>query len=507
MGISLGRRSAFDYYDKFLSLNIDQQARELFNKSPDFWKNIGEEKAIETFERASNSVPAYKDFLNGHNVSAESILKTDNFTSIPTVSKSNYLNLYPLGELCWGGDLKNQHVISVSSGSTGEPFFWPRDYLQEKEVDVYYELLLKHGFEVDKHTTLLIVGYSMGMYVAGPFTFSSCLRIANKGYPLTIATPGIELKDIIKVISHLAPQFDQLVIAGYPPFVKDVLDAGDQANIHWKQMRIRFVFGAEAFSEKWRDHMLERVRSDDKLQNSSNTYGSADSAILGMETPLSIFVRREAEKNKDFRALLFGDERVPALFQYNPLFKHFEALDDRSLVFTASTGLPLIRYKIGDTGGVISYRQMMENLTLAKIEVPETLIKSSYKIPFVYLYDRSDFTAHLYGVNIYIENIKSSLDTAVMANHFTGKFTMTTVTKSNFDQALMIYLEMSPDTKPSPMLRRLAEKNICEALKARNSEYGRLFQAVGRKAMPKVRLVRHQDKKYFNTGTKQRWKS
>lgn len=507
MDIGLVRKHAFNYYNRFLLLDTDQQAKELVGKSPDFWEKMGREKAMEVFSRASNNVTAYRDFLKNGSISVEEIIKAGNFSSIPVVSKQNYLNLYPLDQLCWNDTLNNQHVISVSSGSTGEPFFWPRDYQQEKEVDTYYELLLKHGFEIDKYKTLLVVGYSMGMYVAGPFTYGSCLRIANKGYPLTIVTPGIELKDVIKVISHLAPRFDQLVIAGYPPFVKDILDAGDQANIHWKELRMRFIFGAESFSEKWRDHILDRVRSDDKLCHSSNTYGSADSAILGMETPLSIFVRREAENNKDFRAMLFGNERIPALFQYNPLFKYFESLEDGSLVFTASTGLPLIRYKIGDTGGVISYQRMLECLSAVKVEIPESVRKNSYKIPFVYLYDRADFTVHLYGVNIYIENIKSALDTAVMANHFTGKFTMTTVTKGNFDQALLIYLEMNPDTKQSLLLRKLAEKNICEALKLRNSEYSRLYKAVGKKALPKVRLVKHQDKKYFSTGTKQRWKS
>jgi len=498
--------SALDYYKSFLTWPIEKRNKELISKPPEFWDQLGAVKAFETFKEAYRTVPAYKDFLKKQNIVVDDI-NMDDFASVPVVSKSNYLTAHSLKDLSWGGNFRNQHVISVSSGSTGEPFFWPRDRLLEQEVDTAYELLLKYGFEVNRHSSLLVVGYSMGMYVAGPFTFASCLRVAENGYPLTIVTPGIDLRETIRVISRLAPQFDQIILAGYPPFIKDILDAGDRAGIPWKQYRVRFIFGAESFTEKWRDHMLTRVRTEDELGSSSNTYGSADSAILGMETPLSIFVRRQTENNRELRTILFGGERVPALFQYNPLFKYFEKLEDNSLVFTSSAGLPLVRYSIGDTGGVITYSDVIEQLRRAGIKIPANMLAKSHKLPFVYLYDRADFTVYLYGVNIYVDNIKDALDVAVMANHFTGKFVMTTTTRRNFDQALTIHLEMSPSIQSSLKLKRLAEKNICETLRERNSEYNRLFQAVGKKAMPRVKLHMNGEKKYFSVGTKQRWKS
>lgn len=505
MSLQINNRSSFSYYKKFLNYSIDKQYSELVNRPPEFWEKMGKEKAIDTAKAASNSIPAYKDFLISANITNS--ITAETFNTLPLMSKDNYLTKYPLKNVNWGGSLNNQNVISVSSGSTGNPFFWPRDALLEKEVDSAYELLLSKVFEIDKYSTLLIIGYSMGMYVAGPFTFSSILRVAQKGYPLTIVTPGIEIKDIIRVVSHLAAQFDQIIIAGYPPFVKDVLDAGDRASIPWKQYKVRYIFGAESFTEKWRNHVLSRTRTGDDLSATSNTYGSADSAILGMESELSIFIRREASENKELRQLLFRNERLPALFQFNPLFKYFEQIENNSLIFTSSAGLPLIRYKIGDTGGVIKYNDAIKMLRALGISIPARLIKHSYKLPFVYLYDRADFTVHLYGVNIYIENVKAALDLSPLANHFTGKFMMTTTTKRNFDQVLTIYLELNQDTKASSSLKKLAEKYICEVLKEKNSEFCRLHDGVGRKASPKVKLIEHGNKKYFSVGVKQKWKT
>lgn len=47
-----------------------------------------------------------------------------------------------------------------------------------------------------------------------------------QGYKLCIVTPGNKPDDIILLTKELAPLFDQTVLAGYPPFLKGVVDKG-----------------------------------------------------------------------------------------------------------------------------------------------------------------------------------------------------------------------------------------------------------------------------------------
>ena len=66
----------------------------------------------------------------------------------------------------------------------------------------------------------------MGMYIGGPFTLNAVLRTAQKGSPINIVTPGITLEDVIQVIKELKDHYQQIVIAAYPPFAKDIISTG-----------------------------------------------------------------------------------------------------------------------------------------------------------------------------------------------------------------------------------------------------------------------------------------
>ena len=42
------------------------------------------------------------------------------------MGKADYMQAYPLPERCLGGSLRGSDRVAVSSGSTGQPTFWPR---------------------------------------------------------------------------------------------------------------------------------------------------------------------------------------------------------------------------------------------------------------------------------------------------------------------------------------------------------------------------------------------
>src|SRR3989338_8651966 len=106
----------------------------LKNKPEKFWIKRGERMVLKLFRDMSMNVPAYRDFLKKHQVKSSSIKTIKDFEQVPTISKENYLRQYELPDLCWNGQLKKERwTISSTSGSTGDPFYFPRTILQDEQ--------------------------------------------------------------------------------------------------------------------------------------------------------------------------------------------------------------------------------------------------------------------------------------------------------------------------------------------------------------------------------------
>lgn len=478
-------------------------------KSGDYWNKEGERMALRLFRLASFRVPAYKDFLKKNKIDPAKIRTIDDFSKIPLINKKNYLAAYPLEKLCRDGEIASSDMISLSSGSSGEPFFWLRSKEHEQETTLDHELFLVDSFGINKYSTLFIVSFSMGMWVAGTLTHRAVQDIASR-YKMTVITPGINKNDVLNIIKKLGSKYEQIVIAGYPPFVKDIIDGGGTNRIDWKKLKVKFLFAAEAFSEKWRDHMYKQVDARNPLKDSLNIYGTADALILGHETPLSILIRRLANKNKDglYKDLFKYDARVPTLVQYNPTSKYFESING-SLIFSAFSGIPLIRYEIGDSGDIIPYDNMATLLKKYHID-PRKEARlagiSNWRLPFLYVYGRNDLTASLYGINIYPENIRDALTKENIERETSGKFVMSTRNNKQMNQYLETVIELKDGrTETSSNLQKNIKDTIVKVLKQKNNEYNELHKSLGPRVEPQVKLCQYGHKDYFPLGVKQGW--
>jgi len=493
------------------SIDFNQYTQELKSKKPEHFIEEGIQGALSTFKQAAKRVPAYKDFLKNHNINPLKINTLHDFKTLPLTDKK-YLRNYKLSDLCWDSKLTELDMISTSSGSTGEPFYWPRGVEQESEVTKIYELFYQ-TLQADKKKTLVVIGYSMGTWIAGTFTLTATMRLAQKGYPITIISPGINIEEIVKAVKNLGSYFEQIVLAGYPPFIKDVIDHGKNAGIDWSALNVKFIFGAEVISDQFRKYVLRAVGKTsrkERLTDTINTYGTADAAILGFETPLSIFIRQQATDNEKLRKELFKDScRWPTLAQYDPRLKFFEEIEHR-LVFTSSSGIPLIRYDIGDDGSIISFTDIIKILLKYKIDYKKDFKELDiqnliWKLPFVYLFGRKDLTATIYGLNVYPENIKAALESKEIQNYVTGKFTMCTEETSKHNQCLLITIELAENVEPTENLKKLTKKIVVAKLNELNSEYHKLYNSIGVKAVPKIKLAKYEDPEYFKIKIKQRW--
>src|SRR5262249_30900031 len=154
-----------------------------------------------------------------------------------------------------------------------------------------------------------------------------------------------------RVVTALGQHFEQVVLLGYPPFLKNVIDHGLARGVAWSNYRVKLVLAGEVFSEEWRTLMGERVGGGDPCHGSASLYGTADAGVLANEPPLSVCIRRFLAARPDMARDLFGESRLPTLAQYDPRSRLFEEFEG-TLVFSGDNGVPLIRYHIADTGGL-----------------------------------------------------------------------------------------------------------------------------------------------------------
>jgi len=454
----------------------------------------GQRRALDLFHRTAATVPAYRKFLHSHGVTPDSVVTFADFRRLPLVTKDAYYRRYPLPELCRDGRLDRCDMIAVSSGSSGQPTVWPRSAADELLVADRFEQVFRDGFDARTHSTLAVVCFPLGTWVGGLFTLACLRHVAGRGYPITVVAPGNNKAEIFRVLPELGPHFDQVVLLGYPPFVKDVVDSGVAAGVDWPSYRIKLVLAGEVFSEQWRELVATRAGIADPIRHTASLYGTADAGVLGNETPLSVSVRRFLSTRPDLARELFGDARLPTLVQYDPASRFFE-VDDGTLVFSCDGGIPLCRYHIADNGGVMSYQDMTNFCHANGFEPAD-----GPKLPFVHVFGRSLFTVSFFGANIYPENVTVGLEQPVISDWVTGRFVLETVEDADSDRRLRITVETVSGADPDPAT--IAEA-IRTQLRRLNSEFAHYVPDAYQ--LPDIVLRLPGDPDYFPVGVKHRY--
>ncbi len=451
----------------------------------------GLQLALKTFRDSAKNVSAYQNFLRSNKIDPVTVKSSADFLRVPIMEKKNYLYKYSLKDLFPKN--KVAPMIYASSGSSGKPTFWFRgDEQEEMGADIHQEIFSK-TFGLNKQSEILVViCFSMGVWVAGNYTAEVCRRLSRRGWNLTTVTPGVEKEDIFNVLENLAPQFKNVILAGYPPFLMDVVVQAKQKKIKLKSKFFGLTAG-DKFSEEWRTAFLKQIGS--KSSNDiSAIYGCADAGVLGYETKFSILLRTEALKNKDLYKELFADEKVlPALVQYDPSKIYFEEVEGE-LVFTTATAIPLIRYNIHDVGKVYSVEETKEIIN--KFGLTKSLKGQSISVtmPLLVKKGRTDVAVTFYALNVYPEHIHAGLQDREISKYLTGNYSAYNLSKNKHkDQQLHFKLELASGVKPSKSIQKTVQECLIRNLLKHNIEYRKLRSAIGAKSDPIVELVKNND--------------
>jgi len=485
---------------------------ELKNRPEKGWQRLGNSRALDLFHQMAERVPAYKDFLKKNGVNPKKIQTIHDFRKLPLIDKDNYLRAYEREDLVWDGEFKNKSwTISTTSGSTGKPYYFPRENSQDWQYAITAELYLRSNFQIHKRSTLYIVAFPMGAWIGGLFTYEALKIVADSGkYNLSVITPGIHKKEILEAVKQLGKHFDQVIIGSYAPFLKDILDDGEAEGIRWSEYNLGFVFSAENFNEVFRDYVVRKTGLADIYKSTLNHYGTVDLGTMAHETPLSIMLRRDALKNPNiYKKIFTRQDKLPTFAQYNPALFYFES-EKGNLYCSSFSGIPLVRYDLKDSGGVIGLNKVRnllrtESYDLDKHAAQAGISDTVWNLPFVYVYERNDFSVSFFAFQIYAEMIRRPLQDTAIDNHVTGKFSMRVYYDDEGQQKLEINVELKDKRTENPQLRERIRSLIVSSLLNESSEYRETHKMYGDKVFPEIVLWPYEHEKHFKSGVKQKW--
>lgn len=481
------------------------------SKDSNFWDIIQVRESLRLFHRVASSVPAYKDFLKNHGIRNHEKVKTWNdFINIPIINKKNYLNRYNIQDLTWEANLKKPLVFTATSGSTGHPTYFYRS----NQLDWQYSLILDNFIKIrlnNKGPILVIVCFGMGLWIAGIITYKAFELASNRnGYPISIITPGMNKKDIIHALKKLSPNYEYTILAGYPPFIKDVLEEANNSISNFSSFKLRMLFAAESISEDFRSYLYNNFNIDNKYLDIMNIYGSADIGAMAYEGPASIFLKEYSLHNKLLFEKFFNQStEFFTLAQFNPLFINFESVDN-NIVLTGDSEIPLVRYAIGDRGGVFNFNKVDvifrdNNLSFIHQATIRNIQKYISRLPFVYIYERANLTITFYGLLIYPEWFKDIFLQEHLNVYFTGRFVLHTKYNDKQNQCIEVNVELKKNRQINSKINKILQESIVSNLCDKSSEYSEIYKQLGSKAIPNIVYHEYNSEEFFSYTNKQKW--
>ncbi|MGZ8481857.1 MAG: phenylacetate--CoA ligase family protein, partial [Candidatus Limnocylindria bacterium] len=371
-------------------------------------------------------------------------------------------------------------TIDESSGSTGTPYNWVRGAAERDHVRRMIGFFARYAFGGEP--LVVLNAFSMGAWATGLTTAA-----ALEANGLVKAT-GPHVDKIIGVMRELGPEHRYLIV-GYPPFLKLLLDEGEARGFDWSRYTMHALMGGEGNSEGLRDYLQRHFTT------AVSGYGATDVEIgLAAETPVTVALRRLALDRPEIAEVLFGEsDRVPMVFQYNPMLHHIETNPRGELLFTvcrASTLSPKVRYNVHDEGGVLDDDELRRRLAGFGI-APEQLSPPQFgrlvRMPYLYVFGRADSTVSVMGANIYPVDVEGGIYADATLAAKVRSFRLSLLEEQAGETRPLIDVELERDD-PDAVLQRSLAAAIETHLLATNTDYREAAGEYPEMMVPVVRL-------------------
>jgi phenylacetate-CoA ligase len=413
---------------------------QLSRSSPQKLLQLGEKKLLNTFRRAAQRSPAYRQLLQDAGVQAGSVLSPADFARLcPLLEKSNTFHRFPLDQLLVS-DVKPAQLASVltSSGHGKSGFaLGLSTRAQYQSTPFLIDLGLDIAFDVDRRRTLLINCLPMGV------TFQSAA--------VCVANVSVREDMACAIVEQAGSLFEQIVLCGDPLFLKRLCDYAGERGIDWSRHRVNVIIGEETFTESFRDYLagclqIQNGRADGGWIGSSMGVGELGLNLFN-ETRETVALRRAcaAGLRPQLLAGLPDDAALPTLMCFNPLRTYVEILNpdtngDGDLVVSMldpAAPVPLLRYKTGDHARLISSELIASVLSTSNTGLAAPVL------PMIALHGRSkDYLPNGWHVDHFKHVLYAQHETA---HEFSGAFRL-----SQTPQGLQWEVQLRAGSKADP---------------------------------------------------------
>ncbi len=453
---------------------------------PELLEKLSEKKALKIYKKAKKHIPAYKLVLKEKGI--QNIRNISEFNKLlPYLDKTNYVRKYSLIERTEEHLLpKEGGMIVESSGSTSKyPTNWFRTIEEENDIRKDAKFESRYIFGNKEH--LVISCWTLGAWTT---SYSFCYAFEPFSVVKNI---GPDVEQVVQTIKMFGTKPNYL-IGGYPPFLKHLLDTG---KVNWKKHKVDFVTGGEGFIPGWRDYIKSRVAKGSTIISS---YGASDLETgMGVETPLTIYIRELLAKYPKKSKKVFGIEQIPHVFQYNPLRFYIENVEGEkefhATVLTKGHVGVKVKYRIHDTGGKQSYNQLIQTLKetfpgfTKKYE--NIYKKQALKLPFIWVVGRSDDVISVDGVNIYPQQVEKSLLNNKTLYKKIKSFQISKVQYHEGEHHFLVQIHLQENVSPTKILEKNIKQQIEKGMATISKAYRLGMHDDSRSFKPYVRLFKY----------------
>ena len=208
----------------------------------------GKKKAYRLAKKVQIHCFAYRKFLQKKGIGRIDVP----FEGLPLTDKSNYINAYPLeNRLYTGKKLSDFYMVCSSTGSTGEPTIWPRDYHFDNSLIKPHTEFLEEHFQISHKRSLVIIALGLGSSQAGIMHLKASWGAQTKA-KITVISPNGDAEMTIYLLEKLYSHYDQVICLGYPPIITVFINLGMQKKINMKRWNLKIGITSESVSPSWR---------------------------------------------------------------------------------------------------------------------------------------------------------------------------------------------------------------------------------------------------------------
>jgi phenylacetate-CoA ligase len=289
---------------------------------------------------------------------------------------------------------------------------------------------------------------------------------------------GPDVAKIEATLNTFGPQY-RYVIAGYPPFLKTLVDTTE---VDWDAFHITGVFGGEGISEGMRDYLAGSF--DGGLYGS---YGASDLEInLAAESDFAIALRRLLADHPDVLAQLGAPAGagLPMVFQYNPVDYYIESSPDCELIVTlcrTHNASPKIRYNIRDLGHVARMPELLRKLRDAGFDPPS----ADSDLPVLFLYGRADQAVPYFGSKVTPENVDEAMYVLPELAETVASFALILTEDERATKRLAIAFELVEGHEPPEDVERIRTR-LLEELRRINQDFREASRFIPPESVPTV---------------------